>query len=471
MAVFVVLRRIGLSGDRIRSFFGEVWMTVTLSPAQRLAIASISEADRKAMPRVWEKAKPHLPGILTEFYSHFQSFPQLDALVGGKTQRLIEAQLKHWGELFSGRFSDEYFASAKRIGLAHCRIGLEPGIYIAAYQFVLGRLGSALAGGVMTRAPAVAADMAVMMKAVMFDLDLAITTYQEKFVEEQLEESRRVDASIRNLQGSLDGRFTRLGQATDTLSHASTELESIASNNAVTGEDAKRVSNSTSRHVASVASATEELSASIVDLNQQLATARSTVENISQQASETTSVVRGLVAATESIGTVIGLIQTIAGQTNLLALNATIEAARAGEAGRGFAVVAQEVKALAHQTATATEDIRKQIVDIQSATANTVSAIEQMTGDIAGVRSLIHGVSDGLGQQTMATGEIARSIAETSAGSELMARTVNTAAESAHGVQKCATQTLDAVQSLNSESQGMRRELEAFFAILKAKAA
>lgn len=442
-------------------------MSTSLSPAQKLTMAGITEADRAAMPAVWKKAKPLLPTILNAFYAHFSTFPALGAMVEGKTDRLIAAQTKHWDELFSGRFDESYTASARRIGMTHCRIGLEPGIYIAAYQFVLGRLATAFGSGLMTRGTSVAADLTVMMKAVMFDLDLAISTYNDSYLEQQLASARRLDESIQSLQGALAGRFTSLGQAATALSQASAELDSIASSNAESGEEAKRVSTATSHHVSSVASATEELSASIIDLNQQLSSARVTVESISHQASETTTVVRGLVAATESIGTVIGLIQSIAGQTNLLALNATIEAARAGEAGRGFAVVAQEVKALAHQTAVATDDIRKQIIDIQSATASTVSAIETMTADIGGVRSLIHGVSDGLGQQTSATAEIARAIAETSAGSDVMSRTVTAAADSANGVKECADSTLEAVEALNQASAAMRGDLDAFFSSLR----
>ena len=80
--------------------------------------------------------------------------------------------------------------------------------------------------------------------------------------------------------------------------------------------------------------------------------------------------------AAKRIGDVVSLITDIAEQTNLLALNATIEAARAGEAGRGFAVVAGEVKALAGQTAKATEDIAKQIAGMQHATSRSIEAIE-----------------------------------------------------------------------------------------------
>ena len=95
-----------------------------------------------------------------------------------------------------------------------------------------------------------------------------------------------------------------------------------------------------------------------------------------------------LAESAHKIGHVVGLITNIAGQTNLLALNATIEAARAGDAGKGFAVVASEVKNLASQTAKATEEIRSQIGQIQTATKEAVDAIRGITSTVEeGARS------------------------------------------------------------------------------------
>jgi Methyl-accepting chemotaxis protein (MCP) signalling domain len=107
------------------------------------------------------------------------------------------------------------------------------------------------------------------------------------------------------------------------------------------------------------------------------------------------------------IGEVVTLIQNIASQTNLLALNATIEAARAGEHGRGFAVVASEVKALANQTARATEEISAQIQDIQTATGEAVNAIEAISGTIAEIDEISGEIAAAVNQQGAATREIA----------------------------------------------------------------
>ena len=101
--------------------------------------------------------------------------------------------------------------------------------------------------------------------------------------------------------------------------------------------------------------------------------------NANNQAKSTRDLMERLGVSSKEIGKVIEVINDIADQTNLLALNATIEAASAGEAGKGFAVVANEVKELAKQTAQATDQIGRQIEEMQNNTGNAVAAIEDIT--------------------------------------------------------------------------------------------
>ena len=121
--------------------------------------------------------------------------------------------------------------------------------------------------------------------------------------------------------------------------------------------------------------AAEEMSKSIAEINHQLARATEVVRAATAEAQATNQDIAGLAQAAQKIDDVVKLIHSVAGQTNLLALNATIEAARAGVAGKGFAVVASEVKALAVQTAKATDVIATQIAEVQSSTQSAVRAI------------------------------------------------------------------------------------------------
>ena len=139
--------------------------------------------------------------------------------------------------------------------------------------------------------------------------------------------------------------------------------------------DVVQMSQETSNSVAIVASAAEQMSASIAEISGRLARTTEVVRVLATEAQDTNGQITGLAQAAQRIGDVVRLIGNIAQQTNLLALNATIEAARAGEAGRGFAVVASEVKTLAVQTAKATEDVASQIAAIQQSTTAAVAAI------------------------------------------------------------------------------------------------
>ncbi|MEN2978227.1 PAS domain-containing protein [Tistrella bauzanensis] len=161
-----------------------------------------------------------------------------------------------------------------------------------------------------------------------------------------------------------------------------------------------------------VATATEELSASVAEIAARSSTAASASSTAADEAARTNETVQALVAAGNRIGVVIKLINNIASQTNLLALNATIEAARAGDAGKGFSVVANEVKSLAKQTATATDEIVEQIASVQREAARTVDAIHAIAAAIGQVQTISASIASAVSQQDAAAREIAASITQ-----------------------------------------------------------
>ena len=191
---------------------------------------------------------------------------------------------------------------------------------------------------------------------------------------------QRVDGEVERFRGAMRQAIAVFGTSTERMRGQASMMAAAASeaNGAIAG--VSEGSRETSASVQTVASATEELSASVADIRIRIARAGTEVTGALAEAEAMNAQVGDLSGAAGRIGDVIGLIRAVAEQTNLLALNATIEAARAGEAGRGFAVVAAEVKALAGQTAKATDEIAAQVARVQEATGTAVQAIGRMTG-------------------------------------------------------------------------------------------
>src|SRR5205823_8176882 len=158
----------------------------------------------------------------------------------------------------------------------------------------------------------------------------------------------------------------------------------------------------------------------------------------------------------------------IAAQTNLLALNATIEAARAGEAGRGFAVVANEVKALAGQTANATEEIGAQIAGMQTATRDSVAAIKAIGSTIDRISTIAGTVAAAVEKQGAATREIARSINDAAQGTAQVAAIIGEVNTGAADTGSASSQMLTSAQALSNEGSRLKAEVERFLTTVRA---
>jgi methyl-accepting chemotaxis protein len=266
-----------------------------------------------------------------------------------------------------------------------------------------------------------------------------------------------------------------VGNIIETVSSASTELESSASTLTSSADRSQQLttivaaaSDEASTNVRSVASATEEMTSSVNEISRQVQESARMAGEAVDQARRTNDRVSKLSLAAARIGDVVELINTIAGQTNLLALNATIEAARAGEAGRGFAVVASEVKALAEQTAKATGEIGQQITGIQSATNESVGAIKEISGTIEKLSEISSTIAAAVEEQGAATQEISRNVQRAAQGTQKVSSNITDVQRGASETGSASSHVLSAARSLSGDSNRLKLEVGKFLKSVRA---
>ena len=243
------------------------------------------------------------------------------------------------------------------------------------------------------------------------------------------ERHRRIE-----LQKGIDAE---LGSITDAVSEASEQATSAAS-----------ASTQTSSNVQAVASGAEELAHSVAEISRQVVHALEITNEAVGQAETTNTTITTLLAATQKIGEVVDLINSIAAQTNLLALNATIEAARAGEAGRGFAVVASEVKNLATQTSKATEEIGAQIAEVQGTTREAVGAISGISQTIARINEISTNIATAVEEQEAVTRDMSANMQVAAEGVETITRGMNEIATATRRVDEATRRVKEASRAL-----------------------
>jgi methyl-accepting chemotaxis protein len=308
----------------------------------------------------------------------------------------------------------------------------------------------------------------------------AVDGFRENFVAVNQQENARKNADAaaerKALLEKIAGDFQAVvGGIVGAVSSASGELTSTAATLTTTAETTQRLSTTVgsaseeaSTNVQSVASATEEMVASIGEIGRQVQESNQIASQAVDQAAKTDDRIIKLAQAASRIGDVTQLITSIAEQTNLLALNATIEAARAGEAGKGFAVVAQEVKQLASQTAKATNEISTQIAEMQAATQESVTAIKEIGGTIKRISEIATTIASAVEQQGVATQEITRNIQQAAHGTTQVASNISEVRSGAAKTGSGAADVLTAAKSLGEQSGRLRTEVDKFLATVRA---
>jgi methyl-accepting chemotaxis protein len=296
----------------------------------------------------------------------------------------------------------------------------------------------------------------------------ALSADQDKDRIAKAERASRMEARIVEFETTVRAALESLQNAAGSMQTTAQSMSATADQSSALVSAVASAAEETSVNVQTVSSGTEELSSSIEEIGRQVVTSAEIARKAVEEAGATDATMQGLADNAARISVVVDLIQTIASQTNLLALNATIEAARAGEAGRGFAVVASEVKSLATQTAKATDEIRQQIVSMQTVTTTAVTAIRSISSTIGEINDVTTAIAAAVEEQGAATREIARNIQHAAGGtSEVSSNIVGVSGASAEAG-TAASEVLTASGALRREADVLRAEIDVFLENIRA---
>jgi methyl-accepting chemotaxis protein len=276
---------------------------------------------------------------------------------------------------------------------------------------------------------------------------------------------RRQDATERftaEFSAVIGGVLGGLGESARSMQAEARTMATLAASTRAEAAATRAASDAGAAELRGATEAAQALSASAEAVASEVRRTGEQVDAAVAETANTEHLVQSLSGSAAEIGVVMETIRSIAGRTNLLALNATIEAARAGEAGKGFAVVAGEVKALAAQTAQATEEVAGRITAVQASTQAAAASLARIATAVAALRRAAAGIAEGIGAQTGAIAGIASRVESVSDGTDEVVRRMQGLSEVAEAGGRAADGVLGGAQEVGSRAEALRNEVEAF---------
>jgi methyl-accepting chemotaxis protein len=400
-----------------------------------------------------------LPAGLDKFYESLRATSEVKRFFDSESHiaRAKGAQVGHWAAISAGRFDDNYVSKVRTIGLTHARIGLEPRWYIGGYAVIMDHLIKAVVSeiwpkGLMQRGGKEAGEageaLSALVKAVLLDMDFAVSVYMEAAEEARLKAEAEVLAkeralvansvgaglsqlaamdlthrmssdlpeAYRKLQADFNSAIEQLERALQGVRGSAQAIDGGAREISTAAEDLSRRTEQQASSLEQTAAALDEITATVRKTAEGAAQARGVVSAAKTDAERSGEVVRkaieamgGIEKSSQQISQIIGVIDEIAFQTNLLALNAGVEAARAGDAGKGFAVVASEVRALAQRSADAAKEIKalilassRQVESGVTLVGQTGEALQRIVREVTEISTLVSEIA--ASAQEQATG-------------------------------------------------------------------
>lgn len=291
---------------------------------------------------------------------------------------------------------------------------------------------------------------------------------KEAAIKAEEEKKQAMSDLASEFESNVQGIITTVASAATQLYQTADSMQKTVTNVSEQSRTASDASQQTSHNVQNVSASVEEMYASIKEIAGQIAKSSALVVETVTRAQQADAATKTLTGAVTQISSILQAVQEIAGQINLLALNATIESARAGEAGKGFAVVASEVKSLAGQTSKATEEIAKQIANVQNASKEVVEVLSTIQNAVNNVNQYSAGIASAVEEQSAATGEISVNMQQASQGVQNIAGNVAHITQGASEADHAAQEVLNAAQMLSKQSENLNHQVKRFITKIAA---
>jgi methyl-accepting chemotaxis protein len=435
----------------------------------RLQIFGITAETLAMLEQTWPIIRPAMPGAIDTYLDRCRAMAWVSTKLLPRRDLVHAFYLSHFEVIFRGWFDERYVASFQKKRDFERKIGFHDSRpHMSFGHYALRAATNVISHKYRFSALAAARRIEALMQALAFDNATTLAVIIDTLT--QVNERRRgaLDKAIQSFDATIDDVLISVKEASASLTAASDNMKSVADSTAKCVNSVTRASLKTKEDVSGMTSAIDRIAASISQIRSQAMIGSQQADEATQDAEKANNSIQELAAAVEQIGSIAEMITGVASQSNLLALNATIEAARAGEAGKGFGVVAAEVKGLANKTSQATNQIARQIADIQKLTQGAVGDINSVVARICELSKISTEIASAVQEQDHSTSQMGH-------GMQLVADGAAGASQELVGAEQTVTEgaavageVLRWSETLSERATTLGEEVKAFFAAVWA---